>query len=113
MCFKGTDLLKHPLGQWLKGNGHNSWNFFQHPTTKWLYEQRKVNGNPKWFRYGPTPENKKVFNPDAGLPCTAPKKKVKGLATIVLIIDLGNILVRMVTNAHKPKGLLNASGKSY
>ena len=73
LCTKGTDFLTHPLGQWLKGNGHNSWKFFQHPTTNWLYEQRKVNGNHKWFRYGPTPENKKVLNRDAGLPCTAPQ----------------------------------------
>ena len=33
LCYKGTNLLKTPLGQWLKGNGHNTWNFFQHPNT--------------------------------------------------------------------------------
>ena len=73
LCYKGTDLLKTPLGQWLKGNGHDTWNFFQHPKTNWLYEQRKKNGKIKWFRYSPTPEYKKVFNRDADLPCMAPQ----------------------------------------
>jgi len=47
LCYKGTDLLKTSLGQWLNGNGHNTWNFFQHPKTNWLYEQRQKNGKIK------------------------------------------------------------------
>ena len=47
--------------------------FSQHPKTKWLYELRKEKGRTKWLRYGPTPENKKVFNRDAGVPCSAPQ----------------------------------------
>ena len=71
--LQGNGYVKTPLGQWLKGNGYNTWKFFQHPKKNWLYEQSKKNGKTKWFRYGPTPGNKQVFNCDADLLCMAPQ----------------------------------------